>query len=120
MKEKFVIKQCKHHGLTDFILENRGSYRCKKCRSQNVHNRRKSLKLKLVAFFGGKCIICGYSRCVEALDFHHLNPIEKSFSLSSKGITRAYEKTLEEAKKCILVCANCHREIENNLIKNPV
>ena len=119
MKEKITIKECKHHGLTDFILENRGSYRCKKCRCQSVHQKRKNIKLKLVAFFGGKCSICGYSKCVEALEFHHLDPSKKSFSLSSKGITRAYEKNLEEAKKCILVCANCHREIENNLVKIP-
>lgn len=119
MKEEIIIKECKHHGSTDFILEKRGSYRCKKCRCEKVSQRRKSIKLKLVADFGGKCCICNYSKCVEALEFHHLDPLKKSFSLSSKGITRSYSKNLEEAKKCILVCANCHREIESNLIKIP-
>ena len=114
MKEKLVTKECKHHGITEFVLENRGAYRCKKCRSASVSKRRKNLKIKLVNFFGGKCVLCGYSKCIEALEFHHLDPLKKSFGVSFAGATRAYDKILEEAKKCILVCANCHREIENN------
>jgi 5-methylcytosine-specific restriction endonuclease McrA len=117
MKEKIVIKECKHHGKTEYILEpSRDSYRCKKCRSENVTKRRKKVKVKLVKEFGGKCKICNYGKYIGALDFHHLNPTEKSFALSCEGITRSYNKALEEAKKCILVCSNCHREIEAGLI----
>lgn len=118
MKEKHIIKECKHHGKTEYILEpSRDSYRCKKCRSQNVTKRRKLVKVKLVKEFGGKCKICNYDRYVGALDFHHINPSEKKFEISTTGATRSYEKTLEEAKKCILVCSNCHREIEAGIIQ---
>jgi hypothetical protein len=117
MKEKYVIKECKHHGETEYILEARGAYRCKKCRSNSVTKRRQIVKAKLVNEFGGKCKICSYNKCIGALEFHHINRNEKSFALSYQGATRSYQKTLEEAKKCILVCSNCHREIEAGLIK---
>jgi hypothetical protein len=116
VKEKYIIKKCKHHGFTEFVLENRGSYRCKQCRSKCVLERRRQVKLKLVNFFGNKCLICDYSKCIQALEFHHINPKEKKFSLSNDGISRSYTRSLEEARKCIMVCANCHREIESNLI----
>jgi hypothetical protein len=114
MKQKHIIKKCKHHGNSEYILEGRNYYRCKKCRSQHVSNRRKNIKLQLVEYFGGQCKICGYKKCIGALEFHHKNPKEKKFHLGCRGLTRSFEKTLEEAKKCILVCANCHREIEYN------
>jgi hypothetical protein len=117
MKEKHIIKECKYHGQTEHILEKcRNAYRCKKCRSNNVSKRRKSIKEKLVKLFGGECKICGYKKYIGALEFHHLDPENKKFSLGCSGLTRSFEKALEEAKKCILVCANCHRELES--IKN--
>ena len=65
---------------------------------------------------GGKCEICGYDRCATALEFHHINPDEKEFGIGQKGYTRSFEKNKEEVDKCILVCANCHREIHEGLI----
>lgn len=59
---------------------------------------------------GGKCEICGYSKCIEALEFHHLDPKQKDFSISNTGGTPSFEKMKEEADKCQLLCANCHRE----------
>lgn len=115
MKQKHIIKECKHHGKTEYILEpSRDAYRCKKCRSHNVSKRRKNIKSKLVEYFGGECTVCGYNKCVGALEFHHKNPKDKRFALGCSGLTRSFKKALEEAKKCILVCANCHREIEYN------
>jgi len=117
MKEKYVIKICKHHGETEYVLEGRNYYRCKKCRSNSVTKRRHVVKSKLINEFGGKCKICSYNKCVRALEFHHIDSSEKNFGLAHKGFSRNYKKSLEEAKKCILVCANCHREIEAGLIK---
>ena len=68
---------------------------------------------------GGKRQICGYSKYVGALDFHHLDEKKKSFDLSTRGLTRSWKKTKEEVDKCILVCSNCHREIHGGLIKLP-
>lgn len=71
-------------------------------------------KLKLVNAFGGKCSICGYNKCLAALEFHHTSPDSKSFQLDTRSLSnRSYSKCLEEAKHCILVCANCHRELHN-------
>lgn len=71
-------------------------------------------KLELIEKKGGKCQICGYDKNIAALEFHHLNPEEKSFQLDSRRLSNTtIERLLEEADKCILVCANCHREIHN-------
>ena len=63
--------------------------------------------------YGGKCIRCGYNRCVQALEFHHLNPATKETIISSDSIT--LEKAIKESKKCILICSNCHKEIHSEL-----
>jgi len=81
-----------------------------------TENRRKN-KLKLVEYKGGKCQCCGYDRSVKALEFHHKNPEEKEFGLSTRGITKSFDRLKKEADKCVLVCANCHREIHEGLIK---
>ena len=77
----------------------------------NVIKRRKANKKFLVEYKGGKCERCGYNKCIGALEFHHLDPSTKSFSLT--GNTFGIERQKKEADKCILVCANCHREIHN-------
>lgn len=74
-------------------------------------------KQRLVAQFGGKCKFCGYSRSLSALHFHHINPKEKSFTIASKGKGKNFIALLEEAQKCILVCANCHHEIHDGIRK---
>ena len=82
---------------------------------KKVLDRRKRIKEQAVEYKGGSCIICGYNRCISALEFHHLNPIEKDFSISEK-YTINWKEIKLELDKCILVCANCHREIEAGLI----
>ncbi len=77
-----------------------------------VAKRRKVIKKKSVLYKGGKCELCGYSRCIEALDFHHRDPDTKKFGISNKGYTRSWQNVQDELDKCVLVCANCHREIE--------
>ena len=75
---------------------------------------RRERKLKLIALMGGGCLVCGYSKCIAALDFHHRDPAEKSFSLASQGILRKWDGVLEEAKKCDILCRNCHAETHYN------
>lgn len=65
-------------------------------------------------------MLCGYDKCREALDFHHLDPTQKIFGLSVKGLTRSWEKIRNEIDKCILLCANCHREIHAGIAQLPV
>jgi len=77
---------------------------------------RQSLKQRAVEYRGGKCIVCGYTRCVRALKFHHLDPTGKEFSISAAGFTRSWEKVKAELDKCVLVCGNHHDEIHEGLI----
>jgi hypothetical protein len=81
-----------------------------------VSIRRKKIKKMSIEYKGGSCQICNYNKCIDALEFHHLDPNEKDFGISAKGITRAWKKVKEELDKCILVCSNCHREIHAGLI----
>jgi predicted HNH restriction endonuclease len=84
--------------------------------SKAVSERRRKIKEMAVEYKGGKCIFCGYSRCIGALEFHHLSPEEKDFSIASTGTTKSWERIKKELDKCICVCANCHREIHNGII----
>lgn len=79
---------------------------------ERVAQRRRSIKRKLVEEAGGKCLLCGYDRCQQVLEFHHLDPSLKEFQLSHNGATRSLARSRAEARKCILLCANCHREVE--------
>lgn len=72
------------------------------------------MKLQAIKLLGGKCSICGYNKCVDALEFHHKNPNEKEFKLGS-GNTMSWKEYKNEAMKCILVCSNCHKEIHYKL-----
>jgi hypothetical protein len=108
--DKTIIKECPRHGLTEHVLQTNGSYRCKECRKDAVIDIRRRNKIKLVEYKGGKCERCGYDKCIDALEFHHLNSDEKDFGLSC-GDTRSFEKLKVEVDKCVMVCANCHREI---------
>jgi transposase len=107
-----IFNECVRHGQTEFVLENRGAYRCKQCRSESVSNWRKRLKRVLITEAGGACALCGYSRHPAALHFHHVDPAAKKFSLRQEGITRSLQRARAEARKCVLLCANCHAEVE--------
>ncbi len=71
-------------------------------------------KKQLIEIAGGECCDCGYKRNISALEFHHLNPQEKSFGIDLRKCSCAkWERLVEEVKKCVLICANCHRERHN-------
>lgn len=76
---------------------------------QAVTDFRKRRKENLVRVFGSCCSLCGYNKCIGALEFHHINPSNKKYQLS--GNCHKIEEDIEEAKKCLLVCSNCHKEI---------
>lgn len=84
-----------------------------------VKKRRRKLREMARTSKGNKCIICGYDKCQRALSFHHLDPSKKEFNLSAKGLTRSWDKIEKEIEKCVLVCANCHMEIHEGIIKLP-
>jgi len=80
-------------------------------RSKSVVDWRIRTKQKLVEYKGGSCKECGYSKCVQALEFHHLDATQKDFSISGKSWS--FERLKKEVDKCILLCNRCHTELHN-------
>ena len=88
--------------------------------AQQFYQNGKKVRQMAVEYKGGKCIKCGYSKCQRALSFHHVNPKEKDFDLSSKGLTRSWERIKKEIDKCVLLCANCHMEVHDGITQLPI
>lgn len=84
---------------------------CGRCRS---NERNRSMKIKALDYLGGKCSRCGYNSSPSALQFHHLNPKDKSFTIG-RHLSRNWESLKPEVDKCIILCANCHCEIHDEL-----
>lgn len=84
-----------------------------------VSARRKRLRQMAREYKGDQCVLCGYNKCKDALDFHHLDESQKEFGLSERGMTRSWEKIKQEVDKCVLICANCHREIHAGITQLP-
>lgn len=77
-------------------------------------------KRRMVLSMGGKCQICGYSKCDRALDFHHINPDEKEANFNKyRANPAAWTRVVEELRKCILLCSNCHSEVHAGLTSLP-
>jgi hypothetical protein len=73
-------------------------------------NRKHRNKLRAVGYLGGKCIVCGYSKCIGVLEFHHKNNNDKENDVSGL-LYHTWKTIVEELDKCELLCANCHREL---------
>lgn len=102
----------------NFYINSKGKTHgwCRKCNDEISYKKQKELKQKCVDMKGGKCIFCGYNKYIGSLDFHHLNPDEKEYSISDLR-TYSVDKIKTELDKCILVCRNCHGELHGGLIK---
>lgn len=97
--------------INDFYIQKDRKCRfheCKECLKKRQKNRVEAHKKKAVDLLGGKCSKCGYNECLAALDFHHEDPTIKEFNLHCGR--RSWEDIEQELKKCILLCANCHRK----------
>ena len=109
--DKNEIEFYKHSGRTHPMTW------CKKCVNDYSAEKQRVIKKRAVALLGGKCAHCGYSKCIRALEFHHPDPSIKHKAGRSYGAprTRGWKRYWEEISKCILLCANCHREEEQRL-----
>ncbi len=85
-------------------------------RVKAVQRRREKIATMAIEYKGDKCIECGYNKCSQALDFHHVDPTTNNFGISAGGHTRSWEKVKEELDKCVLLCANCHREVHAGIL----
>lgn len=119
---KREIRNCAKHGMTEFACYKSGNserWKCLKCQTEATQKRRDKVKVMAVAYKGGKCQCCNYNYYIGALEFHHVNPEGKDFGISSKGYIHSWDKVKEEIQKCVLVCANCHREIHAGVRSCP-
>ncbi|MBR6033350.1 MAG: hypothetical protein IKP28_01130 [Clostridia bacterium] len=107
------------------MTDNKSRIYCYECSGDSSRNNnesrkhqktilRRSMKLQAIKILGGKCSICGYNKCIDALEFHHENANIKEFKLGS-GNTMSWQDYKNEAEKCILVCSNCHKEIHSKI-----
>jgi transposase-like protein len=108
-------RTCRRHGPTRFVLRTDGAYRCLRCAAESVARRRRAVRTSVVVEAGGECVLCGYDRYLGALQFHHVDPGAKEFALSGQGMTRSLARVRREAEKCVLLCANCHAEVEGGV-----
>jgi hypothetical protein len=116
------LRECRHHGLVPHGYYGAGKgtarWRCKRCIAEDVTRRHQKMRALLVAEAGGACAVCGYDRCPLNLHFHHVEPARKSFSMHM-GLGKSLAAYRSEAVKCVLVCANCHGEIEAGMVASP-
>ena len=110
------LRDCPDHGRTPHALRTDGYLRCLLCVQGRVADRRRTIKEILVAEAGGECVVCGYEEYAGALHFHHVDPATKSFAISGRGLTRSLDVARREAAKCVLICSNCHAEVEGGVL----
>ena len=115
-----VVRDCPRHGWTWFRMVGGKRYRCARCIVDAVTDRRRRIKEILVDEAGGECAACGYRACIGVLQFHHVEPETKRFGLGREGVSRSLERARAEARKCVLLCANCHVEVELGFRVLPV
>lgn len=77
-------------------------------------------KERVISVMGGKCQLCGYDKCAKALELHHIDPSQKNRVISGNLLNNSWDKLCDELRKCILVCANCHREIHSGLYEGEL
>lgn len=88
---------------------------CRSCKAISNRLISKKLKQECVDYKGGKCQNCGYCKSISALDFHHLDPRQKDFTIGDRKSRVNSDVTKKELDKCVLLCSNCHREEHSRL-----
>ena len=96
------------------IKKDRSAERKRIAASRKVIGWRRDIKKKSVIYLGGKCMKCGYDRCIRALQFHHRSPEDKQFGIA-QPTTKSWKRIKLELDKCDLLCANCHAEEEDRI-----
>lgn len=88
--------------------------------AQAVKDWRKRTKKRIVRAMGGKCVCCGYDKCDNALDLHHIDPTKKELSFGKiRSNARSWRRIVDELRKCVLVCCRCHAEIHAGVRQLP-
>ncbi len=93
--------------------------KCILCKKHMAQKRALKIKQQCLDYKGGKCSHCGYKKYIGAIDFHHVNSLEKEFRMSKLGSRDFGKKHKKELDKCIALCSNCHR-IEHDRIRSSL
>lgn len=89
-------------------------------KSEKVKAWRRRTKERLCKAFGSKCGICGYNKCTDALEYHHIDPTTKEFGLGQRRASCvSWARLCEEARKCVMLCSNCHKEVHAGIAEIP-
>lgn len=101
-----------------FLSKNKSKHICDACYEKIRRNKRKMIKYQAVNYKGGRCCVCGYNKSIQALTFHHINPKHKKFNISKflKFKEFDFEDLKTELDKTILLCKNCHSEVNSGII----
>jgi hypothetical protein len=88
---------------------------CANCHRRR-HNYRGSLvaqgkKARAIELMGGRCGGCSGVVPDSLFEFHHWDARQKKFGISRDGLSRPWEAIAAELLKCVMLCANCHREV---------
>ena len=78
------------------------------CRVKSAHKKKRK-ELADIKLESG-CCVCGYNKCHAALQFDHINPLEKAFNIGDNTDKKPLQVLLDEVSKCRVICANCHAE----------
>jgi hypothetical protein len=92
---------------------------CKKCHNKNTVAKKRNWKVEVIELMGGKCVKCGYDKCVAALEFHHPDPTKKDQENWRAIRNRGKDYLREQTKECIILCSNCHKELHYSEIPCP-
>lgn len=112
--EEAMCKLCGKH-----YIRTRDKNKCQnKCKSCSVNYRKIEKKRELIAYKGGKCVVCGYNKSYQVLSFHHLDPSKKDFGIGGRHCN-SMEVLKKEVDKCVILCMNCHGELHAGLIALP-
>lgn len=117
MKE-YVCKDCGADGKENFYSSGY-RYQCKKCWNKRTYQVARDKLNQLILERGGKCENCRYDKCFSALQWHHEDPTQKEFGISSKR-GAPIDKLRKETEKCKLLCANCHAEEHDEIYKSKL
>lgn len=105
-RESESVKKCNN----DYWTNNKN-------RLMKTHQIKRRKRMDILKVNG--CAICGYwnrsnpSDCMDALDFHHVNPDDKEFGVNIPHMSYKPDRIISEVNKCILLCKNCHTEVES-------
>lgn len=120
----YTCKKCVVMRSTKWIKENPSRYKAVIARWQKNHREvmnkngqtlrknRRELLHEIKQELGGKCMICGYDKSLYPLQFHHVDPDTKEFTMMNAETRMSIKKIADELRKCVLLCRNCHIEIQ--------